>query len=63
MTPQQIKANAPEGSTHYRLINGELEYLKKSTYRDDWYVFWDSPGDWIPTLWKRVEIGKEIKPL
>lgn len=31
MTPQQIKANAPEGATHYRLLTtGVVVYFRKN---------------------------------
>lgn len=63
MNIDEIKRNAPDGATHYRVLNGKLEYLKKITYRDDWYIWWDSHNGWMTTLWKRVEIGKDIKPL
>ena len=32
MTPQQIKANAPEGATHYCKYKGRFFYFFKSNY-------------------------------
>ena len=29
MTPQQIKANAPEGASHYIVHNDEAQYIKR----------------------------------
>lgn len=51
----------PQGATHYRIFNNKAQYIKRSPYRDDWYIWGDS--GWCLTLWCRVEVGKDIKPL
>ena len=57
MTPQQIKANAPEGATHYSDIIFDIIYLKEShKYGWECFVF----GSWHPYT---VEDNEEIKPL
>lgn len=35
MTPEQIKANAPDGATHYKIDSGYILY-----YKDDVYALW-----------------------
>lgn len=43
MTPQQIKENAPEGSTHYMIINSEVVYYQLLAKR--WWRYFDG-NDW-----------------
>ena len=56
MTPQQIKANAPKGATHYSDMDGDIVYYQKTNnliYWDDEYKLWDEIYFSLP----------EIKPL
>lgn len=39
MTPQKIKANAPEGATHYMIINSEVVYYQLLAKR--WWRYLD----------------------
>ena len=49
MTPQQIKANAPEGADHYMILFRKVKYLQKTKN---------------PTLMTRVvQFVFRIKPL
>lgn len=52
MTPQYIKANAPEGATHYYVdAHGQIFYFKgEMVWMDSW---------WFVTL----GIGVKLKPL
>ena len=63
MNIKEIRKNAPSGATHYRIFDGDVQYLRKLSHHDTWYIWFDSHGDWITTLWTKVEIGKDIKPL
>lgn len=63
MNIEEIRNNAPEGATHYRFSQGEVEYLKKISYHDTWYMWLNPVGKWITTLWTKVKIGDEIKTL
>ena len=52
----------PQGATHYRIFDNKVQYIKKCRpYRDDWYI-WDG-SKLCTTLWKRVEVGREVKLL
>lgn len=53
----------PQGATHYRILNCKVEYIMKSSYGDHWSIWWDCRKDWMTTLWKRVEVGKDVKLL
>ena len=55
MTPQQIKANAPEGATAYMEQRGDIVYLKP--HPDfAWYR-------WTGSAWEHYCWYQEIKPL
>lgn len=63
MTEQEIKENAPEGATHYKITKkGSIRYLTK-----DWNSMWGIYQDWrYPIGWKKCGIFEkleEIKPL
>lgn len=46
MTPEQIKANAPEGATHYyQLINGKVYYYK---HFYNYFMLWVDNHGWFP---------------
>lgn len=63
MTIEEIRKNKPDGATHYRVLMGNVEYMKKLSYHDTWYLWWEFKGEWMLTFWHKVEIGKCIKPL
>lgn len=63
MNIEEIKKNAPDEANHYRIFDGGVQYLKKLLHHDTWYIWFDFHDDWITTLWTKVEIGKDIKPL
>lgn len=58
MTPEQIKANAPEGATHYRVnkFNLHLPMYYKHIDGELWIFIWD---DWYLSS----NQNQEIKPL
>lgn len=63
MNIDEIKRNAPEGCTHYRFLYGEVQYLKKLSYHDSWYIWFELRNEWMPTFWSKVKVGDDIKPL
>ena len=56
MTLEEIRKNAPEGATHYKIDSGYTLY-----YRDDIYALWlwIKKGEWVIT---RYRLG-DIKPI
>lgn len=63
LSKEYIKLNAPEGSTHYRVLKGKVEYIKKLSYHDTWYLWLEYMNDWMITFWKRADESHEIKNL
>ena len=57
MTPQQIKANAPEGATHYEIDGRFIYYYKFNNIN---ISIWNRNKGW---LLKPIEWAVDIKPL
>lgn len=62
MELEEIRENAPEGTTHYRILNGEVTYVKKPEF-DNVYIWSDYFEKWRPTFWKRIHLSPNIKPI
>jgi len=59
MTIEEIRANAPEGTTHYR-IQKVQRYRQAHFYKkiDDAYLWYSFTGDW-----EKAKIVVRLKPL
>lgn len=65
MTPQQIKANAPEGATHYVEYHGRLRYIKDDPESSSCFMYekdeiFQYYWFWLPLSIDRID---GLKPL
>lgn len=64
MTPQQIKANAPEGATHYEICGKEKPYPLYWKFNDDGMFMWQElKNEWTRFRFMNRSYMEKTKPL
>ena len=53
----------PHDATHYRVKDCKVQYIRKARYNDQWDLWCNLRGDWLPTFWMRMQVGKDVELL